>query len=464
MRTLRALLLGLPLCVGACGSEQQDGRGGADLPGADDSGDGQDDGGDGDGEDGGGTGGGDDGEGDGGDGGDDGEGDGDGTRFDVGTPDAGTPDTGSEFSYIWIANTHEGTVSKVDTRTLTEEGRYVTRPDGAGDPSRTSVNLEGDVAVLLRAGGVTKILADTTECEDNNGIPGIQTATDGTPLPWGEDECVAWHTSLTYSSQRAVAWTAAGNVWVTGYDDNSDHVDVLLLDGEDGSAMATIFVPVSPVTGFWTTKQAYGGAVDADDNLWWTDAFADGAGDKILVRVDAQTHAVTTWPKPRSTYGMTVDQNSRVWACGGYGEHLLRFDPVTETWDETDFSDAPAVATPGHTGCMADVEGRLWFGALLTGEEPALAAIDIETFAAVAVYPLPDLNEYLPRGISIDVDGYVWGVGYAFSTSDYLSGLGSNAYRFDPDTGASDVFSELSGAYTYSDMTGYALAAVQPAG
>ena len=43
-------------------------------------------------------------------------------------------------------------------------------------------------------------------------------------------------------------------------------------------------------------------------------------------------------------------------------------------------------------------------------------------------------------------------------------GPGSNAYRFDPDTGMSSVFSELSGAYTYSDMTGYALAGVQPAG
>ena len=49
--------------------------------------------------------------------------------------------------YIWIANSAEGTVSKIRTETMVEEGRYLTRPDGAGDPSRTSVSLRGNVAV-----------------------------------------------------------------------------------------------------------------------------------------------------------------------------------------------------------------------------------------------------------------------------------------------------------------------------
>ena len=44
----------------------------------------------------------------------------------------------AEFSYIWVANSPEGTVSKINTRLLTEEARFVTRPDGDGNPSRTS--------------------------------------------------------------------------------------------------------------------------------------------------------------------------------------------------------------------------------------------------------------------------------------------------------------------------------------
>ena len=44
-----------------------------------------------------------------------------------------------DFSYIWIANSVEGTISKIDTQTLVEEGRYIVRPDSNGNPSRTSL-------------------------------------------------------------------------------------------------------------------------------------------------------------------------------------------------------------------------------------------------------------------------------------------------------------------------------------
>src|SRR5262245_1393261 len=44
-----------------------------------------------------------------------------------------------EFSYIWVANAGQSTISKINTQTMVEEGRYITRPDSAGNPSRTSV-------------------------------------------------------------------------------------------------------------------------------------------------------------------------------------------------------------------------------------------------------------------------------------------------------------------------------------
>ena len=64
----------------------------------------------------------------------------------------------NEFSYVWIANSTEGTVSKINTRTGIEEGRYLTRADGAGNPSRTSVSVDGSAAAVAnRHGGVVKI-------------------------------------------------------------------------------------------------------------------------------------------------------------------------------------------------------------------------------------------------------------------------------------------------------------------
>ena len=51
--------------------------------------------------------------------------------------------------------------------------------------------------------------------------------------------------------------------------------------------------------------------------------------------------------------------------------------------------------------------------------------------------------------MSIDFDGNVWGVQFN----------GNSAYRVDPVTHTVDTFSGLVGAYTYSDMTGFALSA-----
>ncbi|MBV1861187.1 MAG: hypothetical protein KUG77_22410 [Nannocystaceae bacterium] len=128
-------------------------------------------------------------------------------KLDVGAPEGGLGPCGCELAYIWIANADEGTVSKVNVRTLEEEGRYITRPDGNGNPSRTSVNLAGDVAVANRHGGLTKIFAEEGDCLDTNGMPGIQTSSGSADvLPWGVEECVAWHTEFATTNQRPVAW------------------------------------------------------------------------------------------------------------------------------------------------------------------------------------------------------------------------------------------------------------------
>ncbi|MEM6996214.1 MAG: hypothetical protein AAF721_37250, partial [Myxococcota bacterium] len=59
-----------------------------------------------------------------------------GAVFDVPNGDSsGVGACGCDLRYIWIANADEGTLSKVDTASITEVGRYWTREDHAGDPS-----------------------------------------------------------------------------------------------------------------------------------------------------------------------------------------------------------------------------------------------------------------------------------------------------------------------------------------
>ena len=353
-----------------------------------------------------------------------------GIKFDLGeAPDAGDAGCGGgggggvgdpDFSFIWIANSAEGTVSKIDTQTMVELGRYIVRPDANGNPSRTSVNLNGDVVIANRSGGITKIFARPEDCPD----PGNTSTGSADVKPW-PDGCVAWHTPMTYASQRPVAWTQGTfNNGTCRYDDTkvwtsgaNATIDVILVDGETGMIEETIPIP-GVVPNFYGI---YGGAVDAAGNFWGSQL---GQGQLIRVRLDDT--AVTTWPMATSGYGMTVDSQGNVWTCSST---VARFDPATETWQTN--------SVGGSGGCMEDGEGTLWMA-----NDP-MVGVDINTLDVVQTIDLPN---YV-HGISIDFYGYVWGPAI----------YDDEAYRVDPVTGTVDTLTGLNYPYTYSDMTGFAL-------
>ena len=343
-----------------------------------------------------------------------------------------------DFSYLWAANSTQGTISKIDTQTVTEVGRYYTRPDSAGSPSRTSVSLSGHVAVANRSGDITKIWATEEFCQDTNGTPGIQTSTDNVALAWDQEECRAWHLPFDYDSQRPVAW-APGTwnttsctwenemLWTAGRY-GSTQTEVILIDGDAGIVIDTVAIPGLKGDAYGL----YGGAVDAEGNFWTT-GWASG---NQLVRVDIDDMSYQVWDGPSSTgttshwYGMTVDVNGYVWNCAS---RVARFDPTTETW--TVSPELPQ----WNAGCMADndPDGLLWLGG------NGALGIDRETFEVVHQWPTG--SSY---GISVDFYGYVWTVN------------GNGAHRVDPETGDVTSYTGLVGAYTYSDMTGYALSTV----
>lgn len=366
-------------------------------------------------------------------------------KFDVGSPDGGANcgdmGDGMTHSYIWIANSVQGTVSKINTQTLIEEGRYIVRPDSAGNPSRTSVALSGNVAVANRSGGVVKIYQNSANCQESNGMPGIQTAVDANFLPWGVEECIAWYAPFGYQTQRPLAW-AQGTfneatcqyenemLWTSGRQ-GPGNADVLLLDGETGVVVDQAVVP--NVIGW---AGLYGGAVDTNGNFWSVDHNWDGPS--TLVRVDRVTMAVSTWPVTGQVhYGLAVDPQGRAWLCGNGG--VSRFDPVTATWTHA----PPINGGSALGGCMTDDQGVLWHSPYPNAQ---MIGIDTETLAVVDTIPIP---AYV-HGVSIDFNGYVWGVQFG----------GSDAYRIDPIAHTVDTVTGLVGAYTYSDMTGFALSSV----
>ncbi|MFU8806107.1 MAG: hypothetical protein ACNA8W_20010, partial [Bradymonadaceae bacterium] len=344
----------------------------------------------------------------------------------------------TEHHFVWIANTGEGTISKVDTRSYEEVARYLTGPDGSrNDPSRTSVNTYGDVFVGNRGGrSVTKIA--TGDCPDQNGDGVITTSTGPTEiLPWRTDECILWNTSLPSGGIiRAVAAqdTDYGSfVWVGGWDGT-----IFKLHGETGEVLVQTPSPQRP----------YGFAMDKHGNLWI--ATLSGA---TLARLDTgrcqDTAACNVEvcgndgddcvkqiiQAPSAHYGITVDFKQRVWLGGS----VTRYDhsaPAGERW-------ASANSGAFITGISADEHGWIYGAAMGQG------IYRFEAEAPTNFTVIDGTAGYSVRGVAIDMEGKAWGVNLSHN----------NAVVVQPGAGLHDgqvihTFTGLVSPYTYSDMTG----------
>lgn len=383
-------------------------------------------------------------------------------KLDVSAPDIpgevcqGECGNTSDFEYIWISNSGESTVSKLNTQTLVEDGRYLTRGDGAGNPSRTSVSIDGEIAAVNnRAGGVLAVWARPELCDENkNGMPGLQTSMGANDvLPWNQDDCVAWyHNFNDYTTQRPIAWTSGvlnedtcefedQKVWTSGCNGQVHNgIQVHRLLREDGSIDESVEVDV--IVCQPGAFGGYGGAADAAGNFWISNLGT------TLIFVDAQTLDWTTWEVPGSVYGITVDAMGRPWLAsnmGGGNTSAFRFDPDTETFDTT-----VGVVAGSQTGLAPDNEGRMWMNYwTLDGANAVKGVISIDIDTMQMGEPI-ELEGKHAKGMSIDREGFVWSVA-----------LGGPAYRIDPASGDFDIYAGLGSApYTYSDMTGGALTGV----
>ncbi|MBX7078520.1 MAG: hypothetical protein K1X88_04965 [Nannocystaceae bacterium] len=372
----------------------------------------------------------------------------------TGNDTAGCGQAGNiDFSYIWIANSTEGTVSKIDTQTAVELGRYRTGADALTDPSRTSVNLDGDVVVVNRHGGAVKIGAIEERCVDRDGNGIIDTSTGPADIkPWGEDECVLWSVELPFFPDdeggnrwgpRPVAWDGGtpdpddscrrtdARVWVgwyTGIDTNTG--EFRRLDGATGTTLDTVVVPD------WAQiplpqVRPYGGATDVSGNFWVL------GKNNQLVRIDGTTldyeqHYAPQWV---DFYGLALDQEGEPW-IGGCDGDVYHFDGDS-------FESVGGIMGCAR-GLAVDDQGRAW----IAGNDPCrLSLVDTETTTLLDdAIALPGCIE--PVGVSIDVQGYVW----------VVDNPANMAFKVDPDTHAVvATVGGLVGPYTYSDMTGAGL-------
>lgn len=365
---------------------------------------------------------------------------------------------------IWIANSPQSAVAKVDTTTFEELGRYAS---GSGDPSRTSVNGAGDVYVGNRGGqSVAKISALGDKCPDTNG-DGVITTSAGPNdvLPYGQDDCVIWETALGGDIRGVAAQDIMREVsidpdlppqieidrfvWVGGL-----HGMVYKLDGDTGEVLITTDAP-TPI---------YGLALDGQGQLWMT----GGGGGGHLGRIDtnvcvdnasctvqvcevqcvngaAQANGVYQGSCPSTcdtavkqrvlipdgTYGITVDFKQRVWLGGGSG--MKRYDPAAP--------EATRLTGTAHGfthGVAADANGWIWGAA-----DANVVRMNGDTMEHT-FFGVPHA-----KGMAVDRDGKIWVIGQ----QDAAHVIEPGATLSDATVMPNAVMG-LVNPYTYSDMTG----------
>ena len=375
-----------------------------------------------------------------------------GLKFDLGgTPDIaiGCGDSGGgmlDTSYIWIPSTSDGWVSKINTRTMTEEARYFTGPDGGVESvSRTAVSGDGRFVVVNARGSgrSTAVAANVEDCNDANVDGMITTSTGpGDIKPWGTDECIAW--TLVHAGwdgnqthgPRGISWTAGEwseamcafinpKVWL-GYLANDGTAHMVRLDGPTGAIEQDLLVPGWDGSGY----APYGGALDPLQRPWFTGL----RGELARVEVAANPITVTRFSQPFEiqSYGMTVDPDGNPW-LGGCSGPVSTYDVNSGQW----------ISIPGtnacHRGMAVDHDFHVW---VASNGPCGLVEIDGKTRTLVAQHQLAQCST--PIGVSVDVAGYVW-----------LVDQEGWAWKIDTKNVPAMQMMMVPGShYVYSDMTG----------
>ncbi|MBU6399863.1 MAG: right-handed parallel beta-helix repeat-containing protein [Verrucomicrobia bacterium] len=350
--------------------------------------------------------------------------------------------------FIWVPNSNEGTVSKVDTRTGRELGRYRTGPTSGGSPSRTTVDHDGNCWVANRVTGtVIKIgLYENGQYLDRNGNGTIETSRDVNGdgditgdeiLPWGQDECVLLEIVLipgqeatyapgafagTYANDnwnpgpRGIAVDAQGNVWLGTYGSKKFYY----VDGSTGHILRTN--DVSSVN-----HTSYGALIDANGVVW-----SAGQDKGHVLRLDPSDNSFSVVPIGHYVYGIGLDRHNHLFVSGWSDSKLSRVNVLTgvKEWTVNGFYNSRGVAVTD--------DGDVW----VANSGPGTVTRWSNDGVVKATIPVGAE----PTGVAVDASGKVWDVN---NGDEYIK-------RIDPAVNAVDLSKRIIGGahYGYSDMTG----------
>lgn len=405
-------------------------------------------------------------------------------------------------NHLWVANSADGTVSKIDTETLREVGRYYVGMSDTPNPSpsRTGVDMIGDVFVGNRENhntgdpnviesSVTKIAGETSRCVDRNGNGKIDTSTGPDDLlpraattaqgvvGQSMDECVIWTRGFnrdnlddpkpltgTYGclGVRGIAATGEtgpnfeynGHVWIGCHGSGAAYK----LNGTNGDLMESLSLgPFFP----------YGFVLDNMEQIWVASRYFGGPTDEDgLIRLDIDNGSfekVAGSPKP---YGIAMDGDGNIWVTTlDTPGAVYRYSPSQDSWAFLD------MAGKHLRGIAVDDDGWVWV--IVTSGRSEIALIDSATFPSksswVGTYYLGNDDNgdqsdgnYSPwggAGVAVDFKGHVWGVSKHLNGPDVgiVTRLEVDRSGPVPNVVGKQIIPVGSEPYSYSDMIGYHL-------
>ena len=324
----------------------------------------------------------------------------------------------SDVRALWVPNTDEGTVSKIELASAKETARYRTR---GAYPTRVAVDHRGDAWVLDGTFGgtahLTKLSGELARCRDRN-RDGLRTSQGPSDvLALGQDDCVLLDLplmaaddprSLAVDGTVAPDSQRAGDVWLGCAGSKA----LMHLDGDAGRELARYDIgDVHP----------YLSAFDLYGVLWVIDR------DGKLLRFDPNVpDAYTTLLVPYACYaieGLSVDPQGRLLLSGVGCESVLSYEPRRNHWRRYN---TPDLLTPRGVLALAQT-GYIGY---TSGQVARMERVREPYSIGKAVSLKSELGTpFEIAALSADGSGNVW----AISTQGGPADVGL-ATRFDPDS------------------------------
>lgn len=363
--------------------------------------------------------------------------------------------TAREFDFLWVAVSSKGTIVKINTTTGQVIGEYATSPAGQPkDPSRTTVDLNGNVWATNRAGNsVVHIgLVENGQCVDRNGNGVIDTSTGFNDIrQWTNagnadtnggvttalDECIIHYTKVNSFGTRHVSVNKDNDIWVSGT--SGRRFD--LVDGVTGQIKRA-----EPTTGFG----GYGGLIDRNGVIWSSNPMI--RWDTALPLTGANG---TNWTGfNHASYGLCIDSGGNVWNTTFGNGQIRKFAPNGTLLGTFNQGDSFA------QGCVVDKNDHVWVAHSLNRSTVGHLLNDGTYVGTVTV-------QNGPTGVAVDGAGRIWATNHNSRT---VSRINPTLGPLGPDgvthIGAVDFTTiNLGGSlYNYSDMTGSTLSGIPNSG